>query len=168
MLGHILPCEIHPPSAPLFGSYPFPRAPHWTMGRTGQGCPSPPCHTQPTPQCRNKAPCGEKHQLIPLARRQGGRESDKNSISKKWELHGSTSAVRVGSPMQFAGKAKWVRKKHWLVRHGTQTWWDRFQRQTLKLCTGKTAHELPWLWDEKMRNAANTCFVEMCFLNDLE
>lgn len=27
--------------------------------RTGQGCPSPPCHTQPTPQCRDKAPCGK-------------------------------------------------------------------------------------------------------------
>lgn len=36
----------------------------------------------------------EKHQLIPLARRQGGRESDKNSISKKWGLHGSISAVK--------------------------------------------------------------------------
>lgn len=29
------------------------------VSRTGQGCPSPPCHTQPTPQCRNKAPCSK-------------------------------------------------------------------------------------------------------------
>lgn len=63
----------------------------------------------------------EKHQLIPLARRQGGRESDKNSISKKWGLHGTTLAeLELGVPCNLLGKR--VRKKHWLVRYGTQTW----------------------------------------------
>lgn len=114
------------------------------VSRNGQGCPSPPCHTQPTPQCRNKAPCGKKHQLIPLARRQGGRESDKNSISKKWGLHGTTSAeLELGAPCNLLGKQ--VSEEETLVSTVRHTDLVRqISRQTLKLCTGKTAHELPW------------------------
>lgn len=47
----------------------------------------------------------EKHQLIPLARRQGGRESDKNNVSKKWGLHGSTLAeLELGVPCSLLGR----------------------------------------------------------------
>lgn len=73
--------------------------------------------------------------------------------------------VRAGSPMQFAGKVSEEETLVSTVRHTDLV--RQISRQTLKLCTGKTAHELPWFWDEKMRNAAATCFVEMCFLNDL-
>lgn len=79
----------------------------------------------------------EKHQLIPLSRRQGGKERDKNNISKKWGLYGTTLAELVGGVpcnllgMQVSGEETSVSEaRHTdLVRQSS--------RQTLKLCTGK-------------------------------
>lgn len=74
----------------------------------------------------------EKHQLIPLSWRQGGKESDKNNIS-----HGNTLAQLVlGIPCNLLGKQ--VSEEEMLVSKVRHTDLRRqISRQTLKLCTGK-------------------------------
>lgn len=79
----------------------------------------------------------EKHQLIPLSWRQGGKKRDKNNISKKWGLYGTTLAELVwGVPcsllgMQVSGEETSVSE----VRHIDLV--RQSSRQTLKLRTGK-------------------------------
>lgn len=119
---HLLPVFVVVEGAGNAGPHPplcnpsSPSPPAWLLpvstcspldnGQDWPGLPQPSLPHTTYSTVQKQSAMREKHQLIPLARRQGGRESDKNSISKEWGLHGSTSEVRVGSPMQFAGKAK--------------------------------------------------------------
>lgn len=137
---------------------------NWQVGRNGQGCTSPPCHTQPSPQCGNKAPCGKNTNEFHFHGDREGKKVTKTVLVRiMWGLYGTTSADLVlGLPCNLLGKQ--ASEEETLVSKVRHTDLVRqISRQTLKLCTA--GRPTGYLGFEMRKWMKLTRFVEMCFLD---